>query len=110
MSYTQEDLRVSMQTVAGINALREALMTPESLIAAFLEEKFGKGFCDWCLAARIRSQEGVQVKQAEASRAATTLAESGHFRRTHGRCSVCRDHGDVTWSTQSRAVDLSARR
>ncbi len=46
----------------------------------------------------------------EASRAATTLAESGHFRRTHGRCSACREPGDVTWSTQSRAVDLSARR
>ncbi|MEE9203855.1 MAG: hypothetical protein V3U08_02470 [Nitrospirales bacterium] len=99
-----------MQTVAGINALREALMTPESLVAAFLEEKFGKGFCDRCLAARIRSQEGVQVKQAEVRRAETTLAESGHFRRTHGRCSACREPGDVTWPTQSRAVDLSARR
>ncbi len=82
MGYTQADLRVPMQTVAGINALREALMTPESLVAAFLEEKFGKGFCDRCLAARIRSQEGVQVKQAEVRRAATTLAESGHYRRS----------------------------
>ncbi len=85
-------------------------MTLESLVAAFLEEKSGKGFCDWCLAAHIRSQEGVQIQQAEARRAATTLAESGQFRRTHGRCSACREPGDVTWSTQSRAVDLSARR
>ncbi len=79
-----------------INFGSYAVMTAETLVAVILEEKCGKVFCDWCLATRMRGQYGVQLEQDEVSRAAMTLAESGQFRRTNGRCSICREDGVTT--------------
>ena len=71
-------------------------MNLEAVIGKVLYERVGQGWCDTCLADQVKDARNVEMKVQQIAEAACTLAESNEFRRTVGKCSVCKQARTIT--------------
>ena len=65
-------------------------MTVDDKVGEFLKQNRGRGFCDGCIAAKIKRPDGNSINRFQAGNATRPLRSSSDFKQQHGVCSECR--------------------
>jgi hypothetical protein len=64
-------------------------MTVDEQVVGFLRASKRKGFCDRCLASRVKRPDGKPINRYQAANATRPLRGSSEFQQGPGVCTLC---------------------
>lgn len=64
-------------------------MTVDDKVVTFLRHNKGKGFCDSCIATRVKRPDGNSINRYQAGNATRPLRSCSDFQQGLGICSEC---------------------